>query len=317
MLAGKLNLVFGAVTLCIVLPLMLGLKLPQGFDLAFLLVSLTLTGIPHGAIDHVIYESKLQQKLRPKQLFIRFFLPYIAILSLTFLLWIILPEVAFWLFLLISAYHFGQSQLYHIQLPESHPIKWIIYTAWGGIVLAWLWLLNWDAQVPMFQSLFNWDFSKGGVVFSAVRFSLAVCLGVVLVLFCFLGVRKLAERALLLQEAAVLVLLYFLIREASMYLAFAIYFGLWHALRVIITEYQYLKLQNQLPVSVFSFIKAFLPFSFISFAGIGLLLWVSQLLASYVSPFMLFLIFISALTTPHALVMRQMYGLLSKKKAVV
>ena len=316
MLATKLNMIFGAITLAVILPLLFGVKWPVGFDLAILLITLALTGIPHGAIDHVVYESNLPQKLLPRQLFFRFFIPYLVVLGLTFLLWLLVPALMFWIFLLISAYHFGQSQLYHISLPEAHPLKWILYVAWGSIVLMLLWLCNWDAQLPMIQSMFRtWDLSKTGLVYGVCRWILITCSATTFVLLCYCGLKKLVKLNVLLQELGVLILLFFLIRFSSMYLSFAIYFGLWHSLRVIITEYKYLEKTSKAPITIASFSKAFLPFSLISFVGIGLLLLASNLMSSYVSPFMLFLVFISALTMPHAYVMKQMYGVLSRKPA--
>jgi hypothetical protein len=45
----------------------------------------------------------------------------------------------------------------------------------------------------------------------------------------------------------------------------------------------------------------------VSFGGLGLLFWLSNLLESTISPFMLFLVFISALTMPHAFFMEHLY----------
>ena len=70
---------------------------------SFLLISLI--GIPHGAIDNVILQSEYKMSK------FKFYGLYILSIVLYTLMWFILPIYAFLLFLLISAYHFGESQL--------------------------------------------------------------------------------------------------------------------------------------------------------------------------------------------------------------
>jgi Brp/Blh family beta-carotene 15,15'-monooxygenase len=213
----------------------------------------------------------------------------------------------FWLFLLVSAYHFGQSQLFHVRFSEKSLLKAMLYLSWGVCWLGSLWHFHWQQQVAIIQSVFNWDLSVGGPLYQLVMVSAAA--GGILTLL-FLGIcvyNRQVSFALFIQEVCLLGFLLFVNYYFHLYVAFALYFGLWHSLRVILTEYQFLKQANTVNLNPLSFIKSFLPFSLLSFAGLGLLIGVSILLQQKVAPFMLFLIFISALTMPHAVCMFFMY----------
>jgi beta-carotene 15,15'-dioxygenase len=312
MLASRQNIYFGMITLLVLIPYLLGWALPLGFDTSMLIFSLAVTGIPHGAIDHVIFLQHQKRPLQNTQLFRSFFIPYLLMIGLTFTLWFLIPEIMFWLFLAVAAYHFGQSQLYYIHLTENLVSKTLLYVSWGIFILASLWLFHWEEQSVIIQSVFDWNLDVHGILHQSVFLALLIS-GVVTVVKLFtLFQNGLIAGKMLVQEILVLLLLAVLFYFTTPYMAFAIYFGLWHAARVMITEYHFLKMEKKNQLNLISFVKSFLPFSLLSFAGLGMLYWISQLLEASISPFMLFLIFISALTMPHAYFMERMYKFLSK-----
>ena len=63
--------------------------------------------LSHGAIDHILASDVLGW-IKPAQQ-LRFMGQYIAVMCLYGLLWSLLLVVGFWMFLLYSAWHFGQS----------------------------------------------------------------------------------------------------------------------------------------------------------------------------------------------------------------
>ena len=68
----------------------------------FLLI--LLFGIPHGHIDHIVY--KTQNNISN----LKFFSFYLSLIILYTVCWFIFPKWCLILFLLLSAYHFGESQ---------------------------------------------------------------------------------------------------------------------------------------------------------------------------------------------------------------
>jgi Brp/Blh family beta-carotene 15,15'-monooxygenase len=312
MLASRQNILFGIITLLIVILHIFGLALPVGFDAWVLIVSLAITGIPHGAIDHVIFLQNQKANIQKANILKSFFTPYLLMIGTTFALWLVVPQLMFWFFLIIAAYHFGQSQLYYIKLPEKSKGKTILYLSWGIFILASLWIYHWEHQSNIIRSVFDWNLSPSGPIYFVVLSSLILSGLLNAGIFVYLFSKKILSGNMLVQVLFVLILLSALFYFTSPFLAFAIYFGLWHATRVILTEYHFLKDENGKRLKIINFVKSFLPFSLLSFIGLGLLFWFSQMVKASISPFMVFLVFISALTMPHAFFMETMYQFLGK-----
>ncbi|MCU0334095.1 MAG: Brp/Blh family beta-carotene 15,15'-dioxygenase [Chitinophagaceae bacterium] len=299
-LASKMNGWFALITLAFLVPSWLGYRLSAGSDVGMMLLLVALFGVPHGAIDHVIYNHTKAQPDRGWQLLRRFFVPYLGLLLAVAAGWLLWADGMFWIFLLTAAFHFGQSQLHTISLAERQPLKWLLYVVWGSLLLSHLWLTHWQSQVPVLSPVFSWNFSQDAALFklvATVRIASAVLV------------------PLLLCELLVLGLLLLTIQHCSLYTAFALYFGLWHSLRVIITEYHFLRASAGPAYSWQRFVQSFLPFSLLSFVGLALFFAAQQLFAFSISPFLLFLMFISALTAPHAIIMNGMYAWLPGQAA--
>lgn len=310
-----LNFSFLVISGLVLLPFLPVFGLSEQASLVLLILALVTTGIPHGAIDHVIFAANYRSAGgKTFNLGRQFFLPYLLLLGFTFLIWFLAPALMFWLFLLVSAYHFGQSQLFHVRFAEKSLLKAVLYLSWGICWLGSLWHFHWEQQVAIIQSVFSWDLSAGGPLYELVSMAAVVSGIVALLMLALCLYNRQISPWLLLQEVCLLGFLLFVNYYFHLYVAFALYFGLWHSLRVILTEYQFLRQGGQPNLRPGTFIKSFLPFSLLSFAGLGLLIAASMLLQQKVAPFMLFLIFISALTMPHAVCMFFMYKNLRTKQ---
>ena len=82
----------------------------EGYMFAILLIGF---GIPHGALDHKILFARGSFCFKEKM---RFYFKYISLMICMGSFWYFSPYFAFIFFMIISAYHFGQSQLYYIKL---------------------------------------------------------------------------------------------------------------------------------------------------------------------------------------------------------
>jgi len=80
-----------------------------GFGYAGLIVGLLAVGLPHGAVDHLLVQSK-------KFNLIRFVVQYVFIIAAYFALWQWYPVFSLLLFIAYSAYHFGESEMVEMQV---------------------------------------------------------------------------------------------------------------------------------------------------------------------------------------------------------
>lgn len=257
------------------------------------LLLIAFIGIPHGAVDHLLFLKKTN---RNKTYFYSF---YIALLTLYGISWIYFPMISLSLFLILSAYHFGQSQF---EKYDVHTLtKKIIGFIWGVIVLSGLVVFNFNEiqilltdyeELNAFVSLFNHEYFK------------LICL-ISTITFLIIGLVNLRFKSLVKELIYIsLIGVTFLIQP--LLLGFALFFIFNHSYTVMRSEYKFLS-KYDTHFNLSKFIKALTPFTLLSILGTSFLYYLSSTGWITMSlPFIL-LITISSLTFPHAIVMEVFY----------
>lgn len=284
-------------------------------ELAIFITAMIVTGIPHGATDHLIYRFRQRQEGREVS-YLYFLGVYVFAILFYSAVWYAMPAISLLIFLLISAYHFGQSQFLRISLPENNFLKQTLYVSWGLYTLGVIILLNWGESLEIMKNLMP----SGEMYLNFVgsfRYQILVTLTLLtLILLCIVSWKSGANMPYLLSELFNMLLLFTVSYFASLLISFAIYFGLWHSLASISVEVEAFRRENP-GFNFRSFFLAALPFTIVSFVGIGILLLISNLLGGVLSPYMLFFIAISALTLPHMIFMQRFYVLQPWKQTKV
>lgn len=194
-------------------------------QISFLIAVLILFGVPHGAldlyIDQHLHKSESNQKI--------FLLKYIANIIAYALVWYFLPVAALIIFILITAYHFGEIDWLG---KTDNTIQKIAYSVIG---LLWILLLlskniNFALQIfiRMERSAFNesqWT-RLAHTIFPITLIGLAL---VYIILF-FFKARFFSKNKyyyyLILQQAILIIFALYM----PLWLCFAFYFGFWHSL---------------------------------------------------------------------------------------
>lgn len=260
-----------------------------------LLLILTI-GISHGAIDHHLYGvANLKENLKFVGLYILIALFFAS-------LWYWQPELSFSAFLLISAFHFGQSQFTDLNLKRA--AAYSLYFIWGLCLLSAFIFLNHQQFDLIADDAFLMDYLKQSLHIFKWLFYL---LSAALVLFLF-GLRIQQQLGLnrLLNEFYEMLLIGSAFYLFSPLLGFSLYFVVLHSLRVLNQEFKYLKRYQGLK-NLGGFLKLLAPFTLISIGGMSLLLLLNNWLQADISYTLGAIVFISALTAPHALVMHSFY----------
>ena len=194
-------------------------------QISFLIAVLILFGVPHGAldlyIDQHLHKSESNQKI--------FLLKYIANIIAYALVWYFFPVAALIIFILITAYHFGEIDWLG---KTDNAIQKIAYSVIG---LLWILLLlskniNFALQIfiRMERSAFNesqWT-RLAHTIFPITLIGLAL---VYIILF-FFKARFFSKNKyyyyLILQQAILISFALYM----PLWLCFAFYFGFWHSL---------------------------------------------------------------------------------------
>jgi beta-carotene 15,15'-dioxygenase len=273
----------------------IGLTFLEDNHILLSLILIAVFGIPHGAIDHLLF---MKNTKRSALFFYTFYL--IFILSVV-ALWIITPTLSLILFLFVSSYHFGQSQFE--RYPKlSRAMRARLYFVWGTFVLSAFVLFNLQ-EIHQMANTFP-EFLVFQFIFDFTLFTIATfCSGLLLVYYGFVFRKAISVKKELLYLGLILLTFYF----QPLLLGFALFFVFNHAAEVMQSEYVFLAKINR-NFTITRFIKTLAPFTILSLIGILLLYILSYFSFISLSLPSILLIVISSLTLPHAIVMEVFYS---------
>lgn len=281
------------------------MEISPEFEWIWLGTLMVLTGIPHGATDHLVHWHKRESQGYGKNWW-DFLIPYLLQMLIFALFWIFLPFLSFCAFLLISSYHFGQSELYYIQLDETSWMKKMLYVFWGALVLGIILLSNPAETIPYLHDILPESYLVPSLWSSIYIPYVSLLSLVILLTLLSLWMKGSIGNLDLLREFLVSSLLCFTLHKSSLWLGFGLYFGLWHATKAIRAELSLLKSEHKKWSLKYWIIQA-LPFSLLSFIGLALLILVWHNWGQNWHPVFLFFVGISMLTLPHMTTLEHVY----------
>ena len=252
--------------------------------LLFLIVMLSI-GIPHGSVDHIIaFINPQARKFESKLIF---YVVYLSLIVFNIIRWVISPFLGLLVFLIISCYHFGETQVIGYNPTDNKILNFVI----GANILLSLFLNNIvELQeilyiLPQFSSL---DLSG----FDSVFFLLISVAILMLSIVNF----KIKRKVPLYAEITILYMVFF---HTDLLTSFALYFGFCHSLPMLMLEFKEFKTD-----SFMKFYIKTLPFTILSIIfGFLLYQFNNDLLTSDNLILFVFII-ISSLTLPHVFIMK-------------
>ena len=252
--------------------------------LLFLVVMLSI-GIPHGSVDHII--AFINPEARKFDSKLIFYVVYLSLIVFNIILWVISPFLGLLVFLIISCYHFGETQVIGYNSTDNKILNFVI----GANILLSLFLNNiLELQeilyiLPQFASL---DLSA----FDSVFFLLVSVAILMLSIVNF----EIKRKVPLYAEITILYMVFF---HTDLLTSFALYFGFCHSLPMLMLEFKEFKTD-----SFMKFYLKTLPFTILSIIfGFLLYQFNNDLLTSDNLILFVFII-ISSLTLPHVFIMK-------------
>ena len=290
------------------------MPIPETIQWIFFAATILMAGIPHGALDHIVAKqnSNLQNHSFSNT---RFYLTYVSRMALYGICWYFFPSFALLVFIVLSAFHFGETDL---PLPISiHKRSAIVLQTNYGLLIVLVLLLTHAQEVLSILTIIE---KENKVLLTAIFKPLHSTL-IILILFSLLILNfiwqyrshRLPLRRYVNIAFRTLLILGIIIC-LPLPLAFAFYFGCWHSLQSLENIRQHLSNSGSEHISFTHLLQKCIPFSLLAFIGIGVLTF----LATYLQTASVFLFFffvgIAILTAPHLEVMSDMYEHLRKKE---
>jgi Brp/Blh family beta-carotene 15,15'-monooxygenase len=260
------------------------------------LIAILSIGLNHGANDISIIQ-KFKIKSPDRFNFNKSVIIYSAVVVLTLLLFYLLPQLALWLFLIVSAYHFGE-QHWASTIKKIHPIiSFPFYTIYGLAVLFLLLYLNEAFAIEIIRQISANAFFDDYLLLITEICYIGVLLGVVLL---SLYLKPFAQRVPL--ELLQLFTLYIIFKSGNLLFGFAFYFVIWHSLFSV--KDQLLFLYGKLnKTNLLIYFKKSAVYWLISLIGLFVLVY---LLNDKQYFYALMFAFIAAVTFPHVFVISKM-----------
>ena len=273
---------------------------PEGFELIFGFILIFTFGMIHGSNDLLIINKILEKSKYYSKLSV--LTAYLLIVSFAILIFYWTPALALSLFVLFSAYHFGEQHWEHSLSKLNKILKSTFYFSYGLLILYLLFAFN---EVGVKSIIYE---ITGYQLTNLYSFPLLLVLGsyVGAVLAFELYFDRLS-REIVLTELFSLAVLTIIFKSSSLIWGFTIYFILWHSIPSLAEQIKFVYGDFKLK-STLKYCKSAAPYWIISLIGMAALYTVFSGEKHFYS---LFFAFIAAVTFPHAFVMVKMF---SKKK---
>ncbi|MBM3915039.1 MAG: hypothetical protein FJ348_03250 [Sphingomonadales bacterium] len=269
--------------------------IPHSWQWIFFLLVIVTVGLPHGALDFLVAgEGKNKAKLST-------FLFFYVSQSLAFLLLWFWPLAAASIFVVLSAYHFGETDLQEF---NPHPfLKHFSIVCYGLATLTALLFANYSELITLIPDINKQVSQYGALQWLKENYLIAYFLLMGISLLILLQ-EKSIDRS---QLASLLILsipqlLIFLLPFLA---GFTYYFGIWHSLLSIAT------IQKNTNATGWSQIGKLINAQTVSFALLalvimGLLYWLISSFFNYDNQLLIFFIGLSILAIPHMQLMHQL-----------
>jgi beta-carotene 15,15'-dioxygenase len=269
--------------------------------------TMLLTGIPHGAIDHLVDSQNRLQQSKRFSLF-KFLVHYLSKMALYALLWWFFPVLAFIVFMGISAFHFGETDL--IALPKHSKSEKMLFWSYGWMLLSILLFTHKTEILLIINSLPSFLEPVAGALIALFGFYknyyFVSCAILLLGASAYYHWHTAAGFGFTLMVLLQGIILLIICAKLPFLLAFSFYFGLWHSLLCLQSIRQYLQQNNQ-QLAWKELVRKATLFSSIAITGIVLLMAIGNQYSQASDLLLWLFIGIAILTAPHMEIMSTMF----------
>lgn len=257
-------------------------------------------GLPHGATDYLLYHRLNGKKLRKSQK-IRFFIFYLSCVLGFIVLWTQFPVLSFCTFILISAYHFGQSNWESVDIAK--PLLFILYSIWGAFTIGGAVLWHWDESSLIITQLIGFEPEISKSLANSIQLWLITLNG--FLIFLLKWTHRISHDRFA-NEFLKLSILSVVFYSTPMLVGFTLYFALWHSLSSLLNQVAFYR-QLWPSFSITDYYRQAAPYTLLAVFGLLLMIIAYRFYLPDVSYISTFMIFIASMTLPHIFLVEQSY----------
>lgn len=253
-------------------------------------------GILHGSNDILLINSINESK--GKNSFIKVLITYLLTVISAIIIFYFIPLLALLLFILFSAFHFGEQHWENKSFNLGSKTNNSFYLIYGILILNLLFVLNPADVSDIVESI-----SKTSISEELILYSFLCSAAIFLILSIYILFKSKQFRLVVLKEIFYLLIFAIIFKVSTLIWGFTIYFIFWHSLPSLIEQVTFIfgdfNKQN-----ILKYLKTAFPYWFASLIGIAIFFFIFKDNTMFNA---IFFSFIAAVTFPHALVINKMF----------
>lgn len=257
-------------------------------------------GILHGSNDILLIDTiSNNKKTYP---FFRVLSTYLFTVLIAVVVFYFMPLIALILFIVFSAFHFGQQHWEHRDLEVSNTFKNAYYFFYGIVILDLLFVFNSNEVIEVISSISNYRLSDQIIAESFISFGL-----IFIVLAAVIAFRSKAFRINVIIELFYIIVFTIIFKVSTLIWGFTLYFILWHSVPSLYEQISFIY-GNFNTKNLVKYCKTAFPYWLISIIGIVIVYFIFKDEKLF---YAIFFSFIAAVTFPHTIVINKLF--LNKK----
>lgn len=276
--------------------------LPESFELIFGFILIFTFGMIHGSNDIMIVNALNGPKRSNK---LKVLLAYLLIVSWAVLIFYVVPTAALILFIVFSAYHFGEQHWNHSIQSWSTPMKRLFFWCYGLLILFLIFNFNIETV-----RIIVFDITGLNIKNLFTQQTIWTVSSILVALILIHSIQRKIDLQGMIKELFSLLVLVIIFKSSSLIWGFCIYFILWHSIPSLLDQITFVY-GDYKKKNILKYIMDALPYWIVSMFGI---IGLYMLFKDGKQFYSLFFAFIAAVTFPHAVVMLKMFSKKSKNK---
>ncbi|MEI6586836.1 MAG: Brp/Blh family beta-carotene 15,15'-dioxygenase [Sediminibacterium sp.] len=259
-------------------------------EIFILFIGLIFTGIPHGAIDHLVAKTT-SNKRNDKFTLAHFIYRYTLFMLIYGCFWWFLPGLSLCFFIFLTAFHFGATDMHYFGKENKY-----LSFLYGIALTAWLLLPHQVDLISWLQLIIP----KADPIFIIIYFLFKTPSIIFILLTGLLSFPEKSKRI----DWILFMLLLILTNKLGLIGGFAFYFSGWHGWQAFNDIKMYINSKN----TIAQLWKKAIPFTLLSMFGLIIIYAITpnSVWQNFGAPALI--IMISLLTLPHMQVMQNIYN---------
>ena len=245
-------------------------------------------GIIHGSNDLKLVERKYVNL--KKSFFIKILSIYVLFVLGTSVIFYFFPMISLTLFVLFSAYHFGEEHLSNT-IKRTNIVASFTYLSHGLLLFSIIFYTNYSSVSTIIKEITGVD-----IPYIFFRNFFYISLSLTVISFLLHLKTKTVTLLKIIEESFYLLILYVIFRTASLIWSFAIYFVFWHSIPSLIRQVNYLYGNYKLS-SFREYLRSSFVYWLISIIGLGVIYFLFSKNQTYFTPILFILL--ACITFPH------------------